>query len=64
MSQEKLSNEIFNELMAQAFELKRKFPKADDSDIATLVCTSHKEHEDYDIILFQVIINLVNANRA
>lgn len=63
MSQNHLNNEIFDELMANAFELKRKYPKAEDCDIATLVCTPYKEHEDHEIIVFQVIINLVNAFR-
>lgn len=64
MSQEKLSNELFNELMAAAFRMKEAYPMADTETIANLVCAKYREHEDHDIILFQVVMNLVNANRA
>lgn len=63
MSQKRLSNDQFNELMVRAFETKKNNPKLDVDQVATLACSPYQDHADYETLVFQVTLNLVNAFR-
>ncbi|UUV46628.1 hypothetical protein [Bacillus phage vB_BanS-Thrax3] len=60
---EKLSRDEFSKLMAKAFKTKEKYPNVSMDDIAILSCTEYQGRKDYGEILFQVTVNLVNAER-
>jgi hypothetical protein len=63
MSQEKISNIAFNELMANAFRAKEANPNMDTVEIVKAACIQYEDREDYGDITFQVAMNLVNADR-
>jgi hypothetical protein len=58
-----VTNEIFSDIMAKAFKTREIYPNMDTEILAKMACSEYQDHDDFDLIVFQVVMNLVNANR-
>jgi hypothetical protein len=61
---DKLTDKEFDELMENAIKTQQQYPTWTTDKVAELSCTPYQGRPDYDELLFQVTMNLVNRVRA